>query len=144
MQAMFQKFLTNMQAMFTGFKDNDEILTDTQKIRLLFQKIQSPSLTQVKNALQVLYGLDKAGEVTYDFLANSMAAEAANLPDHASNRQASGVDRHPAPGSAPASGILHQILQEFSGRRRFSTSKSSSTSTPRRVMVRRARLVPSK
>ena len=105
MQAMFQKFLTNMQAMFTGFKDNDEILTDAQKIRLLFQKVQSPSLTQVKNALQVSYDLDKAGEVTYDFLANSMVAEAASLPDHAPNRQASGVDRHPAPGSAPTSGI---------------------------------------
>jgi hypothetical protein len=49
----YKKFLTNMQAMFTGFEDNNELLTDTQKIRLLFQKVQSPSLTQVKNALQV-------------------------------------------------------------------------------------------
>ena len=56
----FKKFLTNMQAMFTGFKDNSKILTDTQKIWLLFQKVQSPSLTQVKNALQVSYDLDKA------------------------------------------------------------------------------------
>jgi hypothetical protein len=57
------------------------------------------------NALQVSYDLDKAGEVTYDFLDNSMAAEAASLPDHAPNRQASGVDRHPMPGSSPTSGI---------------------------------------
>jgi hypothetical protein len=51
--------------------------------------------------------LDKAGEVTHDFLANSMAAsEAASLPDHhAPNRHVSGVDRHPASGSAPTSGI---------------------------------------
>jgi hypothetical protein len=50
----FKKFLTNMQAMFrTGFKDNNEFLTDTQKIRHLFQKVESPSLTQVKNALRV-------------------------------------------------------------------------------------------
>jgi hypothetical protein len=96
----FEKFLTNMQAMFTGFEDNHELLTVAQKIRLLFQKVQSPSLTQVKNALQVSYDLNKMGEVTYDFLANSMAAEAASLPDHAPNRQASGVDRHPTPGSA--------------------------------------------
>jgi hypothetical protein len=78
-------------------------------MRLLFQKVQSPSLTQVKNALQVSYDLNKAaGEVTYNFLANSMAAEAAeaaSLPDHAPNRQARDVDRHPTHGSARASGI---------------------------------------
>jgi hypothetical protein len=111
----FEKFLTNMQAMFTGFEDNDELLTDAQKIRLLFQKVQSPSLTQVKNALQVSYDWDKAGEVTYDFLANSMAAEAASLPDHAPNRQASGVDRHPASGSAPTSGIKGANGDIFTG-----------------------------
>jgi hypothetical protein len=111
----FEKFLTNMQAMFTGFEDKDKLLTDAQKIRLLFQKVQSPSLTQVKNALQVSYDLDKAGEATYDFLANSMAAEAASLPDHAPNRQASGVDRHPASGSAPTSGIKGANGDIFTG-----------------------------
>jgi hypothetical protein len=104
-----------MQAMFTGFEDNDELLTDAQKIRLLFQKDQSPSLTQIKNALQVSYDLDKAGEVTYDFLANSIAAEAASLPDHAPNRQASGMDRHPAPGSLPTSGIKGANGDIFTG-----------------------------
>jgi hypothetical protein len=111
----FKTFLTNMQAMFTGFKDNDELLTDAQKIRLLFQKVQSPSLTQVKNALQVSYDLDKAGEVTHDFLANSMAAEAASLLGHAPNRQASGVDRHLTPGSAPPSGIKGANGDIFAG-----------------------------
>jgi hypothetical protein len=47
----FEKFLNNTQAMFTGFEDNNKVLTDAQKIRLLFQKVQSPSLTQVKKAL---------------------------------------------------------------------------------------------
>jgi hypothetical protein len=111
----FKTFLTNMQAMFTGFEDNNERLTDAQKIRLLFQKVQSPSLTQEKNALQVSYNLDKAGEVTYDFLANSIAAEAASLPDHAPNRQASGVDRHLTPGSAPTSGIKGANGDIFTG-----------------------------
>ena len=111
----FEKFLTNMQAMFTGFEDNDEILTNAQKIRLLLQKVQSPSLTQVKNALQVSYDLDKAGEVTYDFLANSMAAEAASLPDHVPNRQASGVERNPTPSSAPSSGIKGANGEIFTG-----------------------------
>jgi hypothetical protein len=35
----FEKFPTNMQAMFTVFEDNDELLTDAQKIWLLFQKV---------------------------------------------------------------------------------------------------------
>ena len=35
----FGKFLTNMQAMFTGFEDNNEVLTNSQKVRLLFQKV---------------------------------------------------------------------------------------------------------
>jgi hypothetical protein len=64
---------------------------------------------------KVSYNLDKAGEVTYDFLANSMAAKAASLLDHAPNRQASGVDRHPTSGSAPTSGIKGPNGDIFTG-----------------------------
>jgi hypothetical protein len=39
----FDKFLTNMQSMFAGFADNEEILTEAQKIRLLSAKVQSPT-----------------------------------------------------------------------------------------------------
>jgi hypothetical protein len=155
----FEKFMTNMQAIFIGFEDNDKLSTDAKKIRLLFQKVKSPSLTQVKNALQISYDLDKAGEVTYDFLANSMAAKAASLPDHAPNRQASGVDRHPTPGSAPTSGIKGANGDIFTGfirtsrvslmmkNRQSSMKGSASTSTPRRVTViipKGARQAPSK
>ena len=41
----FDRFLTNTQSMFTGFEDNGELLTEAQKIRLLFQKFQGPRLT---------------------------------------------------------------------------------------------------
>jgi hypothetical protein len=44
-----------------------------------------------------------------------MAAKAASLPDHAPNRQASGVERHPTPGSAPASGIKGSNGEIFAG-----------------------------
>ena len=54
----FEKFLNNMQSMFTGFEDNHEILTEAQKIRLLLQKFQRTSLSHLKNELQVLYDLD--------------------------------------------------------------------------------------
>jgi hypothetical protein len=125
----------------------------------LLQKVQRPSLTQVKNAIQVSYDMDKAGEVTHDFLANNMAAEAASLQDHAPNRQASRVDRHPAPGSAPASEIkgpkkissldfTRTSRASLMMRSRQSLRRgSASTSTPRRAKVdipKRARLGPSK
>ena len=46
-----------MQTMFTGFYENGEILNNLQNIRLLFQKIQNPILTQIKASLQVYYDL---------------------------------------------------------------------------------------
>ena len=45
----FENILTYMQSMFTGFGDNDELLTEAHKIQLLFQKVQIPRLIQVKN-----------------------------------------------------------------------------------------------
>jgi hypothetical protein len=50
----FDKFLASMQSMFAGFEDNSEVTNDTQKIRLLFQKVQAPVLNQVKSALEFL------------------------------------------------------------------------------------------
>ena len=34
-----EKLLKNTQTIFTGFSENGEILNDSQKIRLLFQKV---------------------------------------------------------------------------------------------------------
>ena len=57
MDISFEKFLTNMQSIFTVFEDNYALLTEVQNILLLFQKVKSPILTQVKNSLQVSYKL---------------------------------------------------------------------------------------
>ena len=111
----FEKFLTNMQAMFTGFEDNGEYMTEAQKIRLLFQKVQSPSLNTVKGSLQVSYDLDTAGKVSYDFLTNSMSAEAAALPDHTPNRNTSGVDSQGKQDAAPVSGVKGANGEIFTG-----------------------------
>jgi hypothetical protein len=111
----FEKFLTNMQAMFTGFADNEEILTDAQKIRLLFEKVQCPSLNQVKSSLQVSYDLDQAGDVTFDFIANSMAAEAASLPEYSQARNTSEIDTGGRSGSAPTSGVKMADGSIFTG-----------------------------
>ena len=109
----FEKFLTSMQAMFTGFEDNDEILTNAQKIRLLFQKVQATNLQQAKSALKVSSDLDVGGTtVTYDFIANSLSAEAASVPESSQSRQASGVESHggsdePKTGVKGADGSVH-------------------------------------
>ena len=49
----FEKFLTNTKSMFTGFDDTDDLLNKAHNIRLQLHKIHMPSLTQVKNELQV-------------------------------------------------------------------------------------------
>ena len=77
-----KKFLTNMQKIFTGLSENGEILDDLQKIRLLFHKFQNLILTQIKSSLQFSYDINQSNTVTYDFISNSLAAEAASLVDH--------------------------------------------------------------
>ena len=64
-----------MQKMFTGFPDNGEILNNSQKIRLIFQRFQNPNLTQIKSSPQVSYDLDQSNTVTYDFIPNSLTIE---------------------------------------------------------------------
>ena len=70
----FNKFLTNMQTMFTGFSKNGEIINESQKICLLFQKVRNPILNQINASLQVSYDLCQANIVTYYFISNSLTA----------------------------------------------------------------------
>ena len=77
----FENLLTNIQIMFTGFSENGEILNYSQKIHLIFQKVHNPILNQIKASLQVFYDTDQANTVTYDFISNSLAAEATILGD---------------------------------------------------------------
>ena len=71
-----------MQTVFPGFCENGDILNDSQKIRLLFQKVQHPILPQIKVSLQVSYDLYQSNAMTYNFISNSLAAEAASQGDH--------------------------------------------------------------
>ena len=75
----FEKFLVNMQKLFIGFYDNVGILNDLHNIRLIFQKVQNPILTQIKESLQVSSDMDQANTVIYDLISNSLAAEAASI-----------------------------------------------------------------
>ena len=68
-----------MQTMFTGLSENGEILNESHKIRLLFKKVQNPILTQIKESLQVSHDMYQSKKVTYEFISNSLEAEAASL-----------------------------------------------------------------
>jgi hypothetical protein len=70
----------------------------------------------VKNSLQVAHDLDNAAppNVTYDFIANSLSAEAQKSADFVPNRQASGVGSHTG-GPAPASGVRDEAGVIFTG-----------------------------
>ena len=97
------KFLTNMQTMFTGLSENEEILNKLQKIWLLFQNVQNPILAQIKASLQVSYDLDQSNTVTYNFINNSMAAEAASLGYPPTHRGVADVNT--CGKKAPESGV---------------------------------------
>ena len=47
----FEKFLKNMQTMFTGLSENKDILNESHKIRLPLQEVQNPILNQIKASL---------------------------------------------------------------------------------------------
>jgi hypothetical protein len=111
----FEQFLTKMQAMFLGYSDHGEAFLETQKIRMLFEKIQHPLLTTTKSSLQVSYNLDpEGGSVDYNFIANSFSAEVASLPDF-SARQASGVESHVKEDNSPTTGIHGANGKIFTG-----------------------------
>jgi hypothetical protein len=94
-----------MQKMFQGFYDAGEEYLEPQKIRVLFEKIQSPALQNAKSALMVAHDLDIVGLVDYSFIANSLSVQATNLTqDHATNRNTSGVDSRGG-SSAPEGGV---------------------------------------
>jgi hypothetical protein len=84
---------------------------------LLFQKVQSPNLAQFKSALKVQSDLDVGGmTVTYDFIANSLAAEAtSSIVFDIPNRNASGLDSQGGKGSAPESGVKGPNGNIFTG-----------------------------
>ena len=98
----FEKFLINIQTMFTKLSENVEILSDSQKIRLISQKVENLILTQIKASLQVPYDLDQSNTGKYYFIANSMEAEATSLGNHTTQ----GVRDVNAHGKkAPESGV---------------------------------------
>jgi hypothetical protein len=71
--------------MFAGFSDNDDVLCHNaaRRSNSCQRRLKLQASNQVKNAFQVLHDLEMGAgaDVTFDFVANSLAAEAAGLPD---------------------------------------------------------------
>jgi hypothetical protein len=82
----FEKFIANVNLMFVAHAESEEVMSEDQKIRLLFEKITHPSLETVKSLPQVAENLDQTGAVNHEFIVNSISAEAANLSDFVPNR----------------------------------------------------------
>jgi hypothetical protein len=113
-----ESFLTTMEAMFESFATHDEGLTNAQKVRMLFDKIQHPALESVKHSLQIAYQLSKDGSVDYTFIVQSFATEVAGFPEFTpAQRSVSGVSggKSYGGGEAPANGIRHDNGKIFTG-----------------------------
>ena len=84
-----------MHHMFESYAEYDEPIPEEQKIRLLFQKVDSSAPEVKKAALMVQHDLDFAHELTYGWFSNQLLKEVPRAVDQASNRQASGVANIP-------------------------------------------------
>jgi hypothetical protein len=108
----WERFCTSMKGMFDTYADNGEPYEETKKIRLLFEKIQHPSLEIVKNSLIVSNAREP---MTYISIVNSISVAVAGLPEFVT-RNASGVDTRSAFSKAPADGgILSKDGSIFTG-----------------------------
>jgi hypothetical protein len=124
----FEKFLTTMEDMSIGFSENGEGLTEIQLIRLLFKKVQHPSLENTKSSLQVMYDLNADNNVDYEFITNSFSAAVALLPEYVqTKRNASGVDS--SKGHSPSNGIRGADGKIFTGYYKDFKSLSSEDKT---------------
>jgi hypothetical protein len=110
----FEKFIANMNLMFVAHAENEEVMSEDQKICLLFEKITHPSLETAKTALQVAENLDQRGAVNYEFIVDSISAGVASLSDFVPNRNTSGVGTQ-GTGGAPANGVVGADGKVFTG-----------------------------
>ena len=131
----FEKFLTNMKYMFTGFEGNDEILTEAHKIQLISQKSQRTSSTQVNNALQVSNDLDQEKSVTFDFISKIMAAEASDLPEMSLTSKKVEWTPRVGGGHAPDGAIFTGFYNNF--QKLYNDDKQDIFDTRKRLNIQR-------
>ena len=86
----FETFLTQCQKMYNIYDKEDEAMTEDQKVRFLFKKVQH---TGLQPAIEALRARQATGaKITYDDAANHLSTKVSELPEYLSrNRTIAGV-----------------------------------------------------
>ena len=86
----FETFLTQCQKMYNIYDKEDEAMTEDQKVRFLFKKVQH---TGLQPAIEALRARQATGaKITYDDVANHLSTKVSELPEYLSrNRTIAGV-----------------------------------------------------
>ena len=86
----FETFLTQMQKMFNIYEKENEPMTEDQKVRLLYSKVQCKDLQLAVNALEALK--TTGTNITYTTAANHLSTAVSKLPEYiAKNRNVSAI-----------------------------------------------------
>ena len=109
----FETFLTQCQHMFNIYEKEGEPMTDGQKVRFLFKKVQHNGLQSAIDALRALQ--TKGTEVTFSEASSHLATMVSELPEYISrNRNVSGVTSQQSQ-STPTKGIYDENGKIFTG-----------------------------
>ena len=84
----FSTFLDKMQRMFNIFHEEDEVISEQAKVRMLLKKVEHPQLQDAVGALRVRASMDG---MTFTECANHLSALVSELPDNQSSRKISGA-----------------------------------------------------
>ena len=86
----FSGFLDKLQKMFNIFEEENEVISDQAKVRILLKKVEHPQLQDAIGALRVRATI--GGGITFTECANHLSAQVSELPDHQSTpRKVSGT-----------------------------------------------------
>ena len=86
----FSGFLDKLQKMFNIFEEENEVISDQAKVRILLKKVEHPQLQDAIGALRVRATI--GGGITFTECANHLSAQVSELPDHQSTpRKVSGA-----------------------------------------------------
>ena len=77
----FSAFLDKMQKMFNIFEEENEVISEQAKVRMLLKKVEHLQLQDAVGALRVLASMDG---ITFTECANHLSAQVSELPDNQS------------------------------------------------------------
>ena len=88
----FSTFLDKLQKMFNIFEEENKVITEPAKVRMLIQKVQHPQLQTAVDTLKVHASIDR---LTFTVCANHLSAQVSELPDPQVSRKVSAASSNP-------------------------------------------------